>query len=492
MWKTIQQKITSFLAAIRVIDVGRPGDGVDEPYFSSGTEIDKPWGDLHEELLDARNAWRSNPMARRVVGIFSAYVVGTDMNANSENEDLKAFIKEFWNHPQNYISLRLEDWCDELTRAGELFITIHPNEMSGVSQLRAIPASRIREVKWKEGDYETELAYRELPYTFGEEAHTTPDYMKEKWWWSPAGYEMQKQAGKEIDPNEPWMMHYAVNKPIGAVRGESDLAPLLSWLRRYNTWLEDRVRLNAAIRAFVWVVHAPQNVRDLLMERYNKPPEPGTIIIADTEETWEAVAPTLNARDASADGRAIRWMLAAGGPGISLTDFGESEDSNLATAKAAGEQRRRFLLRRQSYFAWMLADLIIHAYNRQLDIIASSEPKATTEEVVIMRPDISTEDNFNTANALMSLAESFINLRNITGESDNLKSFLLRLYIRYSEEPITDTEFDKIVAGKPVEQMNPKNPSAPNKPNEAWQWTDPNKRTNGSSVKTQQTKNDAK
>jgi hypothetical protein len=43
------------------------------------------------------------------------------------------------------------------------------------------------------------------------------------------------------------MLHYAVNRPVGAVRGESDLAPILPWLRRYNRWLEDRVRLNAAI-----------------------------------------------------------------------------------------------------------------------------------------------------------------------------------------------------------------------------------------------------
>ena len=66
------------------------------------------------------------------------------------------------------------------------------------------------------------------------------------------------------------------------------------------------------------------------------------MIDRDNEE-WEAVAPRLHANDAAADGRAIRWMIAAGGPGIGLVDLGEGEDSNLATAKAMAEQRARFM-----------------------------------------------------------------------------------------------------------------------------------------------------
>ena len=30
-------------------------------------------------------------------------------------------------------------------------------------------------------------------------------------------------------------------------------------------------------------------------------------------------------QDAQADGRAVRWMIVVGGPGLALTDFGESE-----------------------------------------------------------------------------------------------------------------------------------------------------------------------
>jgi len=37
----------------------------------------------------------------------------------------------------------------------------------------------------------------------------------------------------------PVILHYAVNRPVGAKWGESDLGPLLKWLARYSSWLED-------------------------------------------------------------------------------------------------------------------------------------------------------------------------------------------------------------------------------------------------------------
>ena len=64
----------------------------------------------------------------------------------------------------------------------------------------------------------------------------------------------------------------------------------------------------------------------------------------------------------------IRWMLASGGPGTNLTDFGEAEDANLATATVMVDIRRRFLRRRQAYFVWMLKELTLRAYERSRGI----------------------------------------------------------------------------------------------------------------------------
>ncbi len=425
-------RFRAWLASVVAVDVGKPNDGVDRPLFSSGTQIDKDWSALYRELTDAREAWRKNPLARRIVGLITSYVVGAGIRVSSDNPQFHRFIGAFWSHPRNQMDFRLDAWCDELSRSGELFPVLFTNPHDGMSYVRAIPASQIEEVRWRDGDYEEELAYRE----------TTGPQEEEKWWRSPVG------DNGEGDELKPWMLHYVINRPVGAIRGESDLASILPWLRRYNRWLEDRVRLNGAVRSFLWVVNAPRRLLGDLRERYRKPPEAGTVLVAEDSEEWTAVAPSLQARDASADGRAIRWMVAAGGPGTSLVDFGEGEDSNLATARAAGEQRRRFLLRRQSYFCWVLADLTVTAYNRYLDVRGLRWKRATIADIVVSRPDISTEDNQTLAEAVVALVDSLQGLELLVGESDALRSFALRLFVKFVGESVSEEEFSALLDGR--------------------------------------------
>ena len=93
------------------------------------------------------------------------------------------------------------------------------------------------------------------------------------------------------------MLHFAVNRPAGCVRGDSDLASILPWLKRYSRWLEDRVRLNAAVRAFLWIVKVPKTDVATRQAELRTPPESGSVQVIDKDsEEWQAVAPTLNAQ----------------------------------------------------------------------------------------------------------------------------------------------------------------------------------------------------
>ncbi len=117
------------------------------------------------------------------------------------------------------------------------------------------------------------------------------------------------------------------------------------------------------------------------------------LVIERNSEEWEAVAPDLHANDAQADGRAIRWMIVAGGPGVGLVDMGEGEEANLATAKAMGEQRSRFMRARQQYFAWALATIALTAYNRAVRLGKVAGEVRTLGDIRIAVPDISPADN---------------------------------------------------------------------------------------------------
>src|SRR3972149_2695852 len=56
---------------------------------------------------DSLEAWRKNPIARRIVGIISDYVLGDGITIESKNTRLQRFIEAFWSHPENNIELRL-------------------------------------------------------------------------------------------------------------------------------------------------------------------------------------------------------------------------------------------------------------------------------------------------------------------------------------------------------------------------------------------------
>lgn len=411
-------------AAVIAVPVGHTEDGL---ALQRGSPHDKPWAEWVQDFEDAREAWRRHPLARRLVGLTTAYVVGPGISLHSDDPALMRFLQTFW--AQNRLAQRVEEWSDELARSGELFLVLFTDPQTGFASVRAVAACQIEEVDFDPEDYERERRYRERRGP-GE---------ADVWW---AGLAHAEAA----QPATPLMLHYAVNRPVGAVRGESDLAPILPWLRRYSRWLEDRVRLNAAMRAFLWIVHAPGRLRGTLEERYRTPPDAGSVIIAEQgAEEWQAVTPNLHAADAEKDGRALRWMIAAGGPGTGLLDLGEGEDANLATGQAMAELRRRFLRRRQAYLAWLLADLALHAYGRWAAVTGYRGRAVAHADLTVVTPDISPEDNQELATAAERLAGSLQTLAGLVGDGPAYRRMALRLFAKFVGEALSAREFEMIL-----------------------------------------------
>ena len=331
---------------------------VDDAYWSqivsgAGT-LDNDWSAKRQELQEALEAWRVNPLARRIVSLTTDYVVGSGISVSSDQEWVDQCITEFWRN--NHMERRCYDWCDELTRSGELFIVMRTEGVSGASFVRAIPAAWIDRIETDPNDYERELRYHEM----GGVGISKQENSWEGRWWPAAlpGSEKQEQV----------MLHYTINRPVGCVRGDGDLTPLLPWLKRYKDWLENRVRLNKYKTAFLWdvTVSSRPGASDVLRQKrfqYQKPPEPGSIIVHGDTEKWEAVSPKIEAWDAKEDGRAIRLIIAAGA-GVPLHFLSEGESATRATAAEMGDPTFRHYYHRQLLFGRMLQDLLETAIRR--------------------------------------------------------------------------------------------------------------------------------
>ncbi len=409
---------------------------------------ERPSADRMAQYRDALEAWRTNPYAKRIIDIITDYTVGDGISPMGPGE-IGRFVDTFWNHPQNRLDLRLPDLMDELSRSGDLFLALFRNSADGMSYVRAVPKSEIMEIVTAENDWERELAYvvrgdagEGEKGGKGEGANSqSSGPLSPPLPISPSSYPFGTTTF--LSPSHPdaaaadaVMVHYAINRPVGALLGESELASILPALRWYGRMLEDRVRLNWAARAFLWFVTVPTGRVHAKAEQYAAPPEPGSIVVHDEGERWDMVAPNLRGLDAQHDLRALRQAISAGS-GQPPHWHGDGGDLNRAVAGAMQDPALRRLRRRQRHLQHVIVDLCHVAYGRAYEAgMARRRPERSA--ILVELPDISREDNESLALAAERLTAAFAGvLGALPGWSPTLAGQMLPLIFKFAGEPLS-------------------------------------------------------
>jgi hypothetical protein len=404
----------------------------------SGGPNDRDAGEIQQLYTDALTAWRKNPLAKRIVDTITDYTLGDGMVPTAQGQ-MGQFLDRWWAHPKNGMDLRLPDLSDELSRAGDLFITLHRNPADGMSYVRPIPKDRIIRIETLDNDWETEIAYLESPV--GQAAAMSTSGLQPRRWLSP-----NHPAAADADAI---MVHYAVNRVVGALLGESDLATMIPWLLRYSRMLEDRVRLHWAARAFLWIVTVPSNMVSAKQEQYRSAPESGSVIVKDSTEEWSAVNPDLKGFDAQFDLRAVRMMIDAGS-GLPPHWRGEGIDVNLATATAMERAASRHLRRRQLALKTIVGDLAHIAYRRAWQI-GKVRARPRRDAITVATTDLDRQDNRDLAMAARTIAQALETMgRQLPGASPSLRSKILDLVLRFAGEPIDPDEATRILSELPA------------------------------------------
>ncbi len=376
--------------------------------------------DRAEILQQSLDAWRLNPLARRIVELTSQYVIGGKISITSKSRKVNQFINEFWNHRLNRMPVRMFEMCDELTRTGNLFILIS-TDPGGMSYIRVIPSSNIDKIVSRENDIDQPIAFIPKQDLSGKQVESYSAY------------------DEQTDSLEmPVMLQYTINKPCGAQWGESDLAPTLKWLSRYSNWLEDRARLNRYRNAFMFTVSAKfasEVQRKARQQTLNaEPPQPGSILVTDENEVWNVISPRLESRDAAPDGLALKKMIASGS-GIPMHFLAEPESATRTTAEAAGGPTYRRFQERQNYFLWLLQDILTVALNRRgaSDETLKTKDKINPYQITITGTDINTTDNISLAMAAGNIVNVLATTRdhNLIDDSE-----FLRLLYKFTGESV--------------------------------------------------------
>lgn len=370
-----------------------------------------------EMVRTCLDAWRYSPIARRIIEINTEYSVGKGFNITAEKETANKTIKEFINNPYNLFEEKIYELSDELSRAGNLFILFNIDN-NGNSYIRAIPSENIKEIITDELDQEQELEY---VIKSGEEEESISSY--------------RQVLIRNGALNESFITHYTINKPVGANWGESDLTPIIKWIWRYQSFVEDRIRLNKYRNAFLYVIKAnfaSAASRNARQEQLTKnPPSAGSIIVTDETEEWSVISPKLEALDAQADSLIIKKLIAIGA-GLPLHYLAEPESSTRTTAESASEATHKRLESRQRKLIYIIEDIlkkvleIKNNYNKNVDKDSS---------IIIKARDITKTDNLNVAKAgreISEIADSLLDRGMITEEEYK------RLVYKYIDEESED------------------------------------------------------
>lgn len=379
------------------------------------------------DVVAALNAWRENFMARQIVRLTTNYVVGDGIGLSSEIATVERFIRRWWDHPLNRMDLRLPAMCDELTRSGELFAVLHDHVINGVSlghsYIRFYPARWIDKIDVQPEDLENERAYHQRGLI---------NSMKGRWW-------QGKGAEKVRQPGDPLMLHYAINRPIGATRGEGDLVPVLAWLKRYTAWVKDRIRLNRArVEGGLWDVTLDDSAQvQAKKDQYKEsPPEHGSVIVHDKGEAWKAMDLKIDAADAKDDGKVIRLAVASGA-GIPLHFMGEGESATRATAAEMGGPTFRHYHQRQKYFCFVIKDIVSEAYR------LSGKRYYADLKLKVTVPDIEQRDNKVMAQSAHLIVRA---LRDMKAEGWITDPLAVSLAFKFAGEILSQEEIKTILA----------------------------------------------
>ncbi len=398
---------------------------------------DTPWGEKFVDLGDALTAWKKNFLVRRIVTITHAYVIGNGITVTSKDPEVDVFVQDFWKHPKNKMADRLIPMCDELTRSGEVFPVLFTNHVDGNSYVRFVPACLIPHIETDPNDLETELAYRQTTIS-----------AEPKIWMGIGDKKAFKPVRKKL---KPLMLHYAVNRPVGATRGESDLTPILPWAKRYSEWLKDRVRFNRRrTRQGVLVVTLKDRSKvesKRTQLQTSNPLETGIYVKGDGE-TVEMLNLNIDASDVKDDGKSLRLAVSSGAI-LGPHHLGEGESINFATAKEMNEPTARFHTNRQKAVSGFLVDLVGTAYLRKVALGQANLPPGGDLQLSASVTEVTRADNESLANAARRIVQA-LNVMKERGWIDDQTA--IRWAFKFAGEAITEQEITRILASEKPEK----------------------------------------
>lgn len=337
----------------------------------------------------------TNPIAHRIIEIITNFVVGDGFTYTATNPKVQEVLEQFWMDFDNNLDMAIPDNVSELSLYGENCFPVWVNPVDGSVKLSYLdPSNIVKITKNKKNPRWADTVVWKAKYAAKENSLKIIQVDRNS---------RSKNYGKLVGE----AFYFAINKPISATRGRSDLLSLADWIDGYDQFLFARLERAFLLNTFIWDITAEGLNKEELEEFVkNIPiPKPGSIRAHNEKITWQAISPKLEGEDASNEARLFRNQI-LGGIGFPEHWFAEGSGTTRATAMEMGIPTIKKLIARQKVVKHQYTFMCQFAIDQA--VIAGTLDEKTDKTFKVNAPSIFTKDTKGIADSLNQFADSLI------------------------------------------------------------------------------------
>lgn len=342
-------------------------------------ELTRTWTPQEAELdrlravKESRHLYRYDVVSKRIIGLWTDFGYGKQMEVIPRDAGALAVWKEFVNAQRNAPILkprRVHMLSDTVLMDGEIYLAFFVDKTTGDCTVRRINTDQITQLVPDVDDEDSILYYKREWTRTGE---TMPQVLYYRDWQAEekdlAQIKLPVEARKadgEMSETDVVMMQIAHDEM--ANRGWPLMTAGAVWTRAYKNFLQDRAAVAKAVASVVDKLTAKGGSRGIEAIRRrlesslmnatstyetNPPPVAGSTWIENEALSRQRMPLSTGAGDAQIDGAALLGMVGLSG-GIYAHWLGRGEAFRLATATAMESPTYRQFLRYQAFWedAW--------------------------------------------------------------------------------------------------------------------------------------------
>jgi hypothetical protein len=349
-----------------------------------------------------------NPLARRILDLYSEWIVGEGVKLSSSDPRTKAFLLQFWNDPVNRWKRHMEVRCRELHLFGEQAWPVFGNPYSGIMRLGVLDPAQIKEVVTDPGNATVPIGVVTKGYGGGRgelRLRTVLLGPPEQVLSPHALLERERFADGEIQ------LH-AINKLSTAKRGVSELFALADSVDGYEQLLFSMLARNRALASYFWDYELTGFSQDQINEYMAglMPPRPFSSFGHNEKVKRRLVGPEMGSAANDNEAARLQRNHILGGAGIGEHHYGGGGDVNRSTSGSMDEAMVKSMSSKQRRYGNVVEDTLAAQVERGIEVgFLRDTPE--TREFNLTWPDISTRDLSRIGAAFQAVANAAVLLR---------------------------------------------------------------------------------